>query len=211
MFVRPRVLRWVGLSLVGFSAWACQRGPIVTALELPATPRHPDGVVLDTAPAVPVPVERAPAEGVVALKEPVADGTVRAALGAFFDAFAAHDVDELDRALSRSARHLDAHGGSSFQVLLDELLRRLRLFEATRVDAVHIEGIDRFSYRDLGPGGARPRPSDMRPEDILVRVHLLLPRPNGERLFGDVVVLLLRWEDDPGGRRSLKVTGFDEE
>jgi hypothetical protein len=98
-------------------------------------------------------------------------------------------------------------------VLTDELLRRLRLFEVAGVDAVRIERIDRFFYRDLGEGGARPRPSDMRPEDVLVRAHLLLPRPNGERLLGDIVVLLLRWEEDANasGKRSLKVVGYDEE
>jgi hypothetical protein len=160
-----------------------------------------------------VPVERAPAEGVVALKEGASDAAIRASVSAFFDAFAAHDVEALDRSLSRGARHLDAHGGSSFQVLVDELLRRLRLFEANGVDAVRIERIDRFFFRDLGEAGARLRPSDMRPDDVLVRAHLLLPRPSGERLFGDVVVLLLRWEEGAASsdERKLKVVGFDEE
>jgi hypothetical protein len=192
---------------------ACLRGPVPTALELPSSPRRPDGVTNDIPPALPALVERAPAEGVVALKEGTSDAAIRAATNAFFDAFAAHDVEALEQSLSRSARHLDAHGGSSFQVLTDELLRRLRLFEVAGVDAVRIERIDRFFYRDLGEGGARPRPSDMRPEDVLVRAHLLLPRPNGERLLGDIVVLLLRWEEDANasGKRSLKVVGYDEE
>jgi hypothetical protein len=170
-------------------------------------------VILDAPSALPLPVERAPAEGVVALKERVSDAAIRAAAVAFFDAFAAHDVEALDRSLSRSARHLDAHGGSSFQVLFDELLRRLRLFEATSIHTVHLDRIDRFFYRDLDEGGARPRPSDMRSSDILVRAHLALPRPGGERLLGPMVVLLLRWEDDPNPSRarSLKVAGFDEE
>jgi hypothetical protein len=206
--------RLVGLgALISLAGPACLREPIPTALELPSGPRRPDGVTFDVPPALPSLVERAPAEGVIALKEGVSDAAIRAATSAFFDAFAAHDVEALERSLSRSARHLDAHGGSSFQVLTDELLRRLRLFEAAGVDAVRIERIDRFFYRDLGERGTRPRPSDMRPEDVLVRAHLLLPRPNGERLLGDVVVLLLRWEDDPNvsSGRNLKVVGYDEE
>ncbi len=202
-----------GVALTALFGSACRPAPVVTALELPAGPRRPDGVTIDAPPALPSAVERARAEGIVALKAGVNDALIRTAASTFFDAFAAHDVEALDRNLSRSARHLDAHGGSSFQVLVDELVRRIRLFEANDVDAVRIERIDRFFYRDLGDGGARARPSDMRPEDILVRVHLLLPRPGGERLFGDVVVLLLRWEDDPNGgdTRGLKVVGFDEE
>jgi hypothetical protein len=168
---------------------------------------------MDIPPALPVPVERASAAGVVALKEGVADSTVRAAAIGFFDAFAAHDVEALDRSMSRGARHLDAHGGSSFQVLMDELVRRLRLFEATHTDAVQVDRIDRFAYDDLDERGPHPRPSDMRPGDILVRAHLLLPHPGGERLLGDIVVLLLRWEDDPNpsGQKNLKVAAFDEE
>jgi hypothetical protein len=203
----------IAATLAGLFGSACPPGPVATALELPTGPRRPDGVTIESPAALPAPVDRARAEGVVALKERVSDATIRAAASAFLDAFAAHDVEALDRSLSRSARHLDAHGGSSFQVLADELVRRLRLFEASGVDAVHVERIDRFFYRDLGDGGARPRPSDMRPDDILVRAHLLLPRPSGERLLGDVVVLLLRWEEDAGAgdKRSLKVVGFDEE
>ena len=198
---------------MGFAGWACLRAPTVTALELPSGPRRPDGVTMDAPPALPVPALRANAEGVIALKEGAGDAAIRSAVSAFFDAFAAHDVEALDRSLSRGARHLDAHGGSSFQVLVDELLRRLRLFEANGIDAIRVDHIDRFFYRDLGEGGARPRPSDMRPEDILVRAHILVPRPGGELLFGDVVVLLLRWEEDVAtdGKPSLKVVGFDEE
>jgi hypothetical protein len=112
--------RLVGIgALASLAGAACLREPIPTALELPSGPRRPDGVTIDVPPALPSLATRAPAEGVVALKEGVSDATIRAATDAFFDAFAAHDAEALERSLSRSARHLDAHGGSSFQVLTD--------------------------------------------------------------------------------------------
>jgi len=50
-------------------------------------------------------------------------------------------------------------------------------------------------------------------DDVLVRVHLTIPGAGGERLFGNVVVLLLRWDEDleGAGPPRLRVAGFDEE
>jgi hypothetical protein len=52
----------------------------------------------------------------------------------------------------------------------------------------------------------------MHPGDVLVRAPITTPRLNGERLFGDVVVLLLRWDE---GRtkddRGFRIAGFSEE
>jgi hypothetical protein len=46
----------------------------------------------------------------------------------------------------------------------------------------------------------------MREGDLLVRVPILTPRVGNDRLFGDVVVLLLRRED---GR--FKIAGYGED
>ncbi len=184
-----------------------------TALELPKEPRHPDGVVLDPDPGMPVVVEHAQARGVVSLKEPVGDEVIRRGVDAFFDAFTRHDPDALDAILSRSARLLDAHGGSTYSALREELRGRIRAFEAAAVTSLHVEGVDRFDYRDLGGvAAARKPPQEMRPGDVLVRVHVAVPRSGSTKLFAPVVVLLLRWEDeaDAPGKTTLRVAGYDE-
>ena len=48
-------------------------GPLETATEIPKAPRRPDGVVLEPPPALPSPADRAPASGIVALRD---DGQV---------------------------------------------------------------------------------------------------------------------------------------
>jgi hypothetical protein len=182
-------------------------------VELPRTPRQPDGVVLDPEPALPRAVAKAPARGVVSLKEPLDDGVLNAAIEAFFAPFTDHEPEALDSVLSRSARLLDSHGASSYTIVRDELLRRVAAFKASNVTAVHVDGVDRSEYDDLEVTGLRPRPSEMRPGDILARVHITVPHVGGDRLFGNVVILLFRWDEDaerPGSGR-LRVVGFDEQ
>jgi hypothetical protein len=184
-----------------------------TAVELPTSDRHPDGVALESGLALPRAVERAPAAGVVSLKEPVGDAAIQKAVDAFFAVFTNHDGEALDALLSRSARLLDAHGGSTYGTLREELRGRIRNFDAAGITSVRVEGVERFDYRDLGgDAGVRDRPKEMRPSDVLVRVHVSLPRSSGMKLFGSVVVLLWRWEEDgEAGKAVPRVAGYDEE
>ena len=207
--LRPSVL-WV---FTGCLAVDCQAAPLGTVVELPRSLRRPDGVVLDREPALPRATARAPARGVVSLKEPVGDEVLRAAIEAFFVVFTAHEPEALDGVLSRSARLLDSHGGSSYAVVRDELLRRVAAFKASNVTSIHVDGVERSEYDDLGMTDFRPRPAEMRPGDILARIHLTIPRVGGDRLFGNEVLLLFRWDTDaerPGSGR-LRVVGFDEQ
>lgn len=196
-------------------AAACGSGSFQTALELPTAARQPDGVEVPVETALPPAAERAPARDVAVLREPVADEVIRRAVASFFAAFERHDADAIDALLSRSARLLDAHGGSTYATLREELRGRVRAFEAAGVSSVGVEAVERHDFRDLGAGaGARPRPLEMRPGDVLVRVHLAVPRVGASvRLFAPVVVLLWRWEEDADapGRRVLRVAGYDEE
>jgi hypothetical protein len=192
---------------------ACGGAPMQTTVELPDGPRQPDGVAFDPPSAIPRAVEAAGAGGVVTLKEPIGDRAIRSAISGFFAAFAVHDPEALDAILSHSARLLYSHGASSYVIVRDELLRRLAGFSRAGVNSVPIDSIERFDYGDLGASAAHPRPPEMRKGDILVRVHLSLPKGGTDRLFADIVVLLFRWEEDvdgPGSAR-LRVAGFDEE
>jgi hypothetical protein len=196
------------------AAVACAPSPMSTALELPRAPRRPDAVPVDVDRALPEAAERAPASGVVSLKQPIGDDVVRHAVDAFFAAFTRHDLDALDGMLSRSARLLDAHGGSTYGALREELRGRIHAFEAAGVGAPRVDAVERFDYRDLGgEGGARQRPGEMRPHDVLVFVHVDLPRSSASKLFAPIVVLLLRWEEDADrpGKSVLRVAGYDEQ
>jgi hypothetical protein len=185
---------------------------VVSVVELPKTPRQPDGVVLDPEPALPRAAESVPARGVIALKEPIGEAVVAAAVDAFFIPFTSHEPEALEGVLSHAARLLDSHGASSYTIVRDELLRRIAAFKLAGVRSVHVDGIERYDYGDLGESGAQSRPAEMRKGDILARVHLTTPHLGGDRLFGDIVVLLFRWDEDADGpgRARLRVVGFDE-
>jgi hypothetical protein len=184
-----------------------------SALTLPETPRQPDGVVLDPPMLAPPAVTRARASGVISLKAPIGDDVLRRAVRAFFDVFVDRDADALDALLSRSARLLDAHGGSSYATLREELRSRIRAFDAAGASAVRVDTIERFDYRDLAGDPSGGAPPEMRPGDVLLRVHVAAPSASATRLFAPVVILLLRWEEDAEapGQPDLRVAGYDEE
>jgi hypothetical protein len=191
----------------------CGGGPVATSLELPKTARQPDGVVLDPEPLVPEAREAASARGVISLKEPLSDAAVRAAIEAFFVPFTSHDAEALDAVLSHAARLLDSRGASSYSIVRDELLRRVTAFGHAGVQRIPIDAVERYDYGDLGARSTHPRPPEMRKGDVLVRVHVTVPHTGNDHLFGDVVVLLFRWEEEPdgAGKARLRVVGFDEE
>jgi hypothetical protein len=210
---RKSIRSSAAVVLLGVGCAACGGPPVATGLELPTTPRQPDGVVVDPEPALPRARENASARGVLSLKEPLSDAAVRAAVEAFFVPFTSHDAEALDGVLSHAARLLDSHGASSYSIVRDELLRRVAAFGRAGVGSIPIDGIERFDFGDLGGTRTHARPLEMRKGDILVRVHVTLPHTGGDRLFGDVVVLLFRWdeEQDGPGKPRLRVVGFDEE
>jgi len=201
-------LGWGALALVVVGV-GCAPTPMTTAVELPPAPRHPDGVMLDPAPAIPTVGERAPARGVVALREPAGEEEALRAVHDFIQAFVHADKDAMRWILAERATQLDAHGAGSAESLRAFFELRLRSFDYTKLAGVELyrpEQIERYAFDELGGGGARPRPGEMRLGDLLVRVPILTPRVGNDRLFGDVVVLLLRRED---GR--FKIAGYGED
>src|SRR5580658_6926485 len=108
--MRRRSSRCSAFAVALALACACQPAPMASAIDLPKTPRQPDGVILDPEPTVPRAVESAPARGVISLKEPLSDAILRGAVDAFFVPFTSHDPDALEGVLSRAARLLDSHG-----------------------------------------------------------------------------------------------------
>jgi hypothetical protein len=189
---------------------ACGGGAkMTTVVELPPQPRHPDGVMIDPPSAIPLPEERAGARGVVALREPVPAEEALRAVHDFVHGFVHVDREGIHQMLAEHATQLDAHGAGSGESLRAFFDLRLRSFDYTRLAATEVyraDQVERYAYDELGGGGARPRPAEMREGDLLVRVPILTPRVGSDRAFGDVMVLLLRRED---GR--FKIAGYGED
>ncbi len=174
---------------------------------MPKAPRRPDGVVLEPTPARPAAADRAPATGIIALREPLADKDVEDVVRAYVRAFEREDVDALIQLLAQEAAPLGRAGN---RTQLIELWRtRIKNFEYQKlagVEVARVAQLEKHTYDTLGASGAPPRPAEMRPGDLYVRVPIATPRIGSDQLFGDVLVLLLRRED---GR--LKIAGQADE
>ncbi len=175
---------------------------------MPNEPRRPDGVALEPPPAVPPAVDRAEAKGVVALREPLADRDVEDVVRAYLRAFEREDMQALSQLLTQDAVCL-GRPGSTREQLLDAWRTRIKNFEYQQLaglEIARISDIERHTYETLGSPGTPPRPPEMRPGDLYVRVPITTPRIGSDQLFGDVVVLLLRREDG-----KLKIAGQADE
>jgi hypothetical protein len=196
-----------GLCAV-FGAGGCAgAGGLETATEMPKTPRRPDGVVLDTPPALPPPSDRAVARGVVALREPLADKDVEDIVRAYVRAFEREDLDALIQLLAMDAGPLGRTGTKA--QLIDLWRTKIKNFEYQKlagVEVARIAQIEKHSYDTLATSGGPTRPTEMRQGDLYVRVPIATPRVGSDQLFGDILVLLLRRED---GR--LKIAGQADE
>lgn len=157
---------------------------------------------------MPSAADRADARGVVALREPLADKDVDDIVRAYIRAFEREEEATLIKLLAQDATSLGRPGSTKAQ-LIEVWRTRIKSFEYQRLvglEVARISQLERHTYETLGMPGAPPRPPEMRPGDIYVRVPIATPRIGSEQLFGDVLVLLLRRED---GR--LKIAGQADE
>lgn len=193
-------------ALAGLAA-ACGAPPPAQSPEEPPK-RKPDGVLLEPAPAVPAAVERGEARGVIALKPGLSTDEIRGVVRQLMRAFENEQVEAVRMMLTSDATDLVSHG-SRDQIISGIASRfskhrgnyqKLRGLEVAHVDRAEVR-----EYDDLLTTGARPRPPDMAPGDVLVRVPMTAPMSNGERLFDDVLVLMLRRD-----KGQLKIAGYGE-
>jgi len=73
------------------------------------------------------------------------------------------------------------------------------------LELVRRERIQRWDYDELDTRNAPARPPEMRPGDVYVRVPVEFTHAAGERLFGDVILMVLRPE-----RGKLKIAAYGE-
>lgn len=189
----PALRALAGLTLLTSLA-SCSGGALDTAASTPRGPRRPDGVLLEPPPAMPSVHERVFVAAVVGLREPALDRDVEGVVRAYLSAFEREDIAALGDLLGDAASPLGRPGGRAS--LVDLWRGRLKSFEYQKLAGTEIARmgqLERRSY-DAFTGDGPPRPAEMRPGDVLVRVPIATPRVNGEPLFGDVLVLLLRRE-----------------
>ncbi len=161
----------------------------------------PDGVALDRSPAPlsPAPSASSPGAGEVPLVPPPPTEGAFDTMRAFFDALAHEDPKALEALLAPNATwwSLGANGRAGTTPLLNlwrERFRRLnytQLAEHTVVQPAEVEVLGAGDLASL-PTERRLPPIDLGPRDLLLRVHVLVPRIGPERLLGDDLLLWLR-------------------
>ncbi|MEO8877837.1 MAG: hypothetical protein ABI461_19745, partial [Polyangiaceae bacterium] len=77
---------------------------------MPEGPRHPDGVVIEPAPALPDASDQATSRGVVALREPLSDDAVKKTVHAYFAAFVKEDRIAIEKLVTDDVVELGTQG-----------------------------------------------------------------------------------------------------
>ncbi len=216
-----KISNWLGFaSAVAMACGGAQVAPPVTDVASAefspdASPRRPDGVVVEPTPALPSPALWAKARDVVSLREPVGRQAIVRVVQALVEAWQSESLDALVGLLAVDAGPIDArgHGRGS---LRESWRQRLHAHEYSRLAGVQLIRDERIEYWDVDelresaapapPTDMRPHPPpDMRPDEIFVRAPIDRTRVAGERLFGDVLVLVLRRENG-----ELRIAAYGE-
>jgi hypothetical protein len=177
--------------------------PLTSATDV----RRPDAVVLEPPPAQPTPVVRARAKGVVALQPGFDRNDLAVVVSGLLRAYETESVPAVLATMTPDVVGLYTH--ASREQLRAELQRRFSALEfqiLRGADVAHVEDAEVREYDDLPATGRDARPPEMQPGDVLVRIPMTAPLSNGERLFDDVLVLLLRRDES----RTLRIAGIGE-
>jgi hypothetical protein len=169
--------------------------------------RKPDGVLLEPAPAVPTPVDHADARGVVALKPPLSIEDVRGVVKQLMRGFENEQVEVINQLMLPEAIDPFKHTNlGQMQVELRGRFQRLEFQKMRGIEVAHLERAELREFDDLPAAGPKSRPPEMTAGDILVRIPMTAPLSNGERLFDDVLVLMLRRDQ----KAQLKIAAMGE-
>jgi hypothetical protein len=172
--------------------------------------RKPDGVLLEPSPAVPVAVEHADARGVVALKMPLSIDDVKAVVAELMKGYENEAIEKIMVMLLPDA--VDPFKHLNLQQIRAEINSRFQHLEFQKMRGLEVAHVDRAElreYDDLMTSGPRPRPPEMTPGDIWVRIPMTAPLSQGERLFDDYLVLILR-RDARDPKSALKIAAIGE-
>jgi hypothetical protein len=160
-------------------------------------PRRPDGVVLEVATALPEPLLRSEASGVIALHPPFGNGVVRELVSELMAAWTSESIERLSALLTDDAGPLDARSRGR-AVLVESWRQRLHAHEYHRLagsELVRPERIERYASGELSTLRGGPKPPELSDDELFVRLPLEVTHLAGERVFGDSILLVLRRDD----------------
>jgi hypothetical protein len=199
-----------GRSLLGVVLTGCAaHSSFDTAKEAPPPPRQPDGVVLEAEPSLPDLAGRAPARGVVALREPRDPAPFRELAYAYVHALQREDLDSVIALLTTDAVALHGKARPTRSALLESLRSRMRAVDYTQIaglDPLEGDAIRIYDYDELGAAGELARPPEMRTGEVLVRAPVAVARIGSDRFFGAALLLVVRRED-----ARLRIAGIGED
>ena len=156
--------------------------------------------------ALPSAAAHAEARGVVALREPPAGDALREAVLRVARAWQGGSLEALVLLLTSDAGPIEGRARGRGP-LVEGWRQRLHAHEYTRLAPVELlrpERVERWAWDELGASDAPARPADMRPDEVYVRVPFEVTHLSNEKVFDDVLVLLLRLED---GRYKVSAYG----
>jgi hypothetical protein len=209
------ILRGAGVAATVLALGCAHPGaPPAAAPDLATTPlagrgpaRAPDGVVLDAPPVLPAPLARSAAQGVVSLREPPGQDAIATLVQSFLDGWRRESLETLLGLATPDAALIDGPD-RGHAALVESWRQRLRAHDYGRLAGTEMvlpERIERWEWDELGTPPRPPRPSGMRSGEVLVRAPLEVTRVAGERVFGDVLMMVLRRQDG-----SLRIAGYGE-
>jgi hypothetical protein len=144
---------------------------------------------------------------VVALFEPAPDAAVADLLRAFVDGWRSESIDALASLLTADAGPLEARGRGRV-ALVEGWRARLRAHPYGRLEGTEVlrsDRIERWSEGELGSAGSAVRRPEMQPGEFLVRAPLEVTRIGNERVFGDVIEMVVRPEEG-----TLRIAAYGE-
>lgn len=160
-----------------------------------ATPRRPDGVVVDPPTAYPPALESASASSTsVTLRAAPDDAAIERFVLSFFDAISRESIEDLGALVARDALTRANPRGPGAPLLETWRLRLRRLaYEPTaREPAVRGGDVEIFREPLAGRERSLAAPPETEPGDVVIRVRPRPPRGTTDRLFGSEMLLLLR-------------------
>jgi len=146
---------------------------------------------------LPRPEARANARGVVSLREPLAAARVTDLVQSFVAAWQRGSLDALVALLTPDAGPIEARARGKTG-LVEGWRQRMHAHEYARLagmDLVRPERIERWERADADAPGAPKRLAEVLPGEVFVRVPLEVTTFAGEKLFDDVLVMILRPDD----------------
>lgn len=223
----PRSLRCsslAALAALGVVGVACGGGRFETALSVPTTPRQPDGVLVEPPPVLPRGEDHGSAtSSVVSLRPPISDEQIATIVKAYVRALEEESTELLFELFTPDVVSIappvpgvttrPGNVRNDYATRFQQgarsgpgnpmSLKRYRGLEIAQLDKV-----ERFDWSDLTKNSDPPRPNEMRDGDLFVRVPLVAPLgPNGDKLIGDVLLLMLRRDSEA---KKVRVAGIAE-